>query len=750
MRCRFVREIFQNKENGYCVFAYRTEDNNVPSAARSSYYRGQEIEFTAVGNSLPATDSIEVELYGKWAKGKHGLQLQVERYEELLPQTLEGIRGYLASGMVKGIGPKTAELITNRFGLGTFEVLDREPEKLLMIKGITEKKLQTILFSYRESHAMRDLTAYLSPFKISNRKIQKIYEEYGKDALDMVRNNPFSLCRISGFGFLTVDGIARANSCRLNDPLRIEGCIDYCMDIEMQEGHLYQESNQFTDTVYKQLNEGFGQEVVSEREISNVIYCMAQSGSLVVERGAIYPVINYRNEKETAEIIAQILAEDAAGEASYSILIAEAQKELGILLSEKQAESIQMVFSHKFSIITGGPGTGKTTVQKVLLYVYEKLGGQEAMLMAPTGRASRRMAESTGMEASTMHSALGLIGDDEDYEPELSLLDGDFLILDEQSMVDMRLASVFFHHIRKGSRIVLIGDVNQLPSVGPGNVFREMIQCGIVPVTVLDMVFRQEKNSRIATNAHLMQVNNAILEYGTDFVFCSASSDKEAADLIKEIYIKSVDRVGLENVQILTPYRKRGEASVNALNERLREEINPEEKGKAQMKVLGKIFRVGDKIIQNRNKRGISNGDIGFIREIVVDEDDMETVKLEFSDGRRVEYNAEEMEMIEHSYATTIHKSQGSEYPVVILPWLPMFYKMLKRNILYTAITRAQAQVFVIGNKRSVTQAIHSPQINNRNTRLGERIIKTYNHLLEARKDKDDKKDEYDQLVMNL
>lgn len=747
MRCRFVREIFQNKESGYCVSAYRTEDNSVPSAARSNYYKGEGIEFTAVGNSLPATDSIEVDLYGKWSKGKHGLQLLVERYEEILPQTLEGIKGYLASGMIKGIGPKTAELITDRFGLRTFEVLDKEPDKLLQIKGITEKKLQTILFYYRESHAMRELAAYLTPFKVSNKKIQKIYEEYGKDALDTVKNSPFSLCSISGFGFLTVDEIARANRCRLNDPLRIEGCIHYCMGNEMQEGHLYQEKDRFTDTVHKQLGEGFSREVVSVREINTVIYRMTQEERLVVEQGAIYPVNNYRNEKETAEIIAQILAEEEAEEIQYDLLIAEAQKELGILLSERQAASIQMVFSHKLSIITGGPGTGKTTVQKVLLYVYGKMGGQNAMLMAPTGRASRRMAESAGMEASTMHSALGLLGDEEDYEPEFAELDGDFLILDEQSMVDMRLASVFFHHIKKGTRIVLIGDVDQLPSVGPGNVFRELIQCRVIPVMILDMVFRQGKNSRIAANAYLMQENNAALEYGTDFIFLPAGSDQEAADLIREIYLEAVDRVGIEKVQILTPYRKRGEASVNALNERLREEINPEEEGKAQLKVSGKIFRRGDKIIQNRNKGAVSNGDIGFIREISVDEDGMEIVELEFSDRRLVEYNAEEMEMIEHSYATTVHKSQGCEYPVVILPWLPMFYKMLKRNILYTAITRAQAQVYIVGNKRSILQAIHTPQTDNRNTRLGEKVARMYHQLMEAKKKREEK---YDQMVINL
>lgn len=749
MRCRYVREIYRNEENGYCVFIYQTADSSVPLAARDNRDKEGGILFRAVGSGLPQTDAIEVELYGKWCKNKHGMQLAVESFEQILPRTIEGIRGYLASGMIKGIGPRTAELITDRFGVQTFDVLEKEPDKLLQIKGITEKKLRAILFSYQESYALRDLAACLKPYKISDRKIRKIYEEFGRDSLDIVKNRPFVLCGISGFGFLTVDEIARANRCRLNDPMRIEGCINYCMDRIMKEGHLFQEKEQFTEMVYRQLNEGFSSEVVQEREVSTAIYHMTQDGDLVVEQGAIYPVSNYRNEKETAEIIAQILLEEeqeAVESKALDGLITEAQKELGILLSQRQREAVKMVFLNLLSIISGGPGTGKTTVEKVLLYVYHKTGGRNALLMAPTGRASRRMAESTGdVSACTMHNGLGLLGDDENFEPEHMDLEADFIILDEQSMVDMRLAAAFYRHIRKGTRIVLVGDVNQLPSVGPGNVFRELVHCGIVPITVLDMVFRQGQNSRIASNAYLMQENNAMLEYGTDFVFLPAASDKEASEIVRKIYLEAAEQEGIEKVQILTPYRKRGAVSVNALNEQLREKINPEGAGKAQMKAGGKIFRTGDKIIQNKNKDGISNGDIGFIRDIYLDEDGVEKAEMEFSEGRSVEYGVEEMEMIEHSYATTIHKSQGSEYPIVIIPWIPMFYKMLKRNILYTGITRAQVQVYLVGNKRSIVQAVHSPQAVNRNTRLGERVIERFYHLKNSMK----KNIEYEQIVMN-
>ena len=272
MICRFAKSIFQNKENGFCVFVYHTEDGTVPAAARDGYYKGADIAFTAVGKYLPDTDSVEVDMQGKWVKGKRGLQLQVENFEEILPQTEEGILGYLSSGMVKGIGPRTAELIVKRFGKRTFDVLDHYPDSLLEIRGISQKKLDAILLSYHGGHAMRDLAAYLTPFKVTPRKIEKIYEHFGADALETVKNRPFELCEISGFGFLTVDEIAKANKCRPNDPMRIEGCIHYCFEQETQDGHLYVNKQQFQKAVHEQLNYGYSGEVVTEREVYNGIY----------------------------------------------------------------------------------------------------------------------------------------------------------------------------------------------------------------------------------------------------------------------------------------------------------------------------------------------------------------------------------------------------------------------------------------------------------------------------------------------
>lgn len=749
MRSRFVKPLYQNKDNGYCIFVYHTMDEGLPAQAKSKYYSGEGSQFTAVGNNLPDTDTVEIDLQGKWIKNNHGTQLQVDTYEEILPQTEEGIIGYLSSGMIKGIGPKTAKQIVDKFGTRTFDILDNYPQSLLSIKGITERKLENILASYHGSQAIRDLAAYLTPFNVTPKKIQKIYESFGEEALETVKKEPFTLCKINGFGFLTVDEIAKANRCRLNDPMRIEGCIHYCMELGIQEGHLFCDKQLFQKKVYEQLNSGYSKEVVSEVEVYQELYRMVKEKELYYENNALYPAKLYGFECGAAKTLAKHLVQECVVPINLDTFIAEAQRELGILLSAKQAEGVKKAFTCLVSIITGGPGTGKTTVQRVLLYINEKLGGSNVLLTAPTGRASRRMAESTGRsDAITMHSAMGLTNDEE-CEAMEEMLDADFIIADEFTMSDMRLSYEFFSHIRKGARFVLVGDVNQLPSVGPGNVFRELVLCGAIPVTVLDMVFRQAENSRIAVNAHRMQENNAMLDYGSGFEFYPAASAADAAEIVQKLYQETVAENGLDMVQVLTPFRKKGEASVDALNERLWEIINPKAEGKAEIKAGRRSYRVGDRIIHNKNKNDISNGDIGYVTDIYLDEEGTELARLAFSDGRSVEYTSDEMDMVEHAYATTVHKSQGSEYPVVILPWLPMFYKMLRRNILYTAVTRAKARVIIVGSKKAIYTAIHNTESDNRNTRLGERVVKEYNLLLEE-KAASDKKEVYEQQVINL
>lgn len=345
-----------------------------------------------------------------------------------------------------------------------------------------------------------------------------------------------------------------------------------------------------------------------------------------------------------------------------------------------------------------------------------------------------------------MHSALGIVSDDEDFCLDSKPLEAALLMADEFSMVDMKLGDNFFGRIDSDTRLILVGDVKQLPSVGPGNVFRELIESGIVPLTVLDVVFRQGENSQIVYNADLMQQDRTDFLYGEDFVWVPADTELEAKALIREIYADEVKRNGLENVQILTPIRKGEGVSVNGLNEALHEMMNPARKGQLEMKAAGHTFRAGDKIIQNKNKDGISNGDNGFVKAVYLDSDGIAKAEIAFGD-REVEYDRDQLEMVEHAYIQTIHKSQGSEHPVVILPWLMVFRNMLRRNILYTAITRAKVKLIIIGQKRAIEQAVHNTANEMRNTRLGERLVRRYYELLEERRAEESA---YEQTAINF
>lgn len=381
-----------------------------------------------------------------------------------------------------------------------------------------------------------------------------------------------------------------------------------------------------------------------------------------------------------------------------------------------------MVFESPLSIITGGPGTGKTTVLKVILYIHGLKCKTTLQLMAPTGRAARRMAESTGNdEASTMHMALGLLGGS-DYNLGFQYLEAEFLNVDEVSMVDMHLAYEFFSRVKDSARILLLGDVDQLPSVGAGDVFRQLIGCGLIPVTVLDMVYRQGASSNIPVNAKLIQQNQTHLYMGEDFVFVPCKGTEPTAEMVKKLYLEEVRKHGLEQVQILTSYRVKTAAGVVELNRTLEDLINPPGVGKNELTIGKDVFRVGDKILQNKNTELVSNGDMGIIQDIYEDQDGNPKVQIQFSENRMVRYEREQMEMVEHANAITIHKSQGSEYPVVIIPCIKAFYTMLKRNILYTAITRAKYKVYLVGDWNAVCQSIHTDDSGKRKTVLGQRI----------------------------
>lgn len=725
MRCQYINKVYRNEENEFTIAVYRTTDTSVPMSARDRYLSSRNvIGFTAVGYNLPLSDQIEVEMEGHWQSGNYGMQYQVESFMEIVPRTKEGIIGYLASGALKGVKEKTAEAIYRKFGQNTLEVIEHTPEKLLSVPGISEKKLEGIIDSFGKNRVFRELMTFLAPYKITPKKVNMILQTFQDKSLEIVRQCPYMLCAVKGFGFLTVDQIGRKLGKTLNDPMRISGCVGYVLENAMKEGHLYLEQEILVEQVEKVLNKDLTNQAVTVQDIGNVLYRLVMQKSIVVDMDRVYNLRQFEAEEETASMIAKKLLYPME---AYEVEpeLEQAQKDLGITLSEQQRQAVRMVFKNPISIITGGPGTGKTTVLKVILYIHGMKCKSEVQLMAPTGRAARRMSESTGNpNASTMHMALGLLG--EDYTTDFAYLEAGFVNVDESSMVDMHLAYEFFRRVKRNTRILLVGDVDQLPSVGAGDVFRELIRCGLIPVTVLDLVYRQGSASSIPINAKRMKEGKTDLILGNDFQFIGCRGISETANMVKRIYQDEIARNGIDQVQILTPFRAKTEAGVVELNRSLEDIINPSVRGKEELKIGKDIFRSGDKVLQNKNTALVSNGDMGIISGFEKDEDGNLKTQIEFTDDRQVEYEREQMEQIEHANAITVHKSQGSEFAVVIIPWVKAFYIMLKRNILYTAVTRAKVKVYLVGDWNAVCQAIHTDDNGKRKTMLAERIKRCY------------------------
>ena len=734
MLCRFDRAIFQS-DNGYCVFSYSTQDESVPKEARkNTFFSDDKIHFTAVGYHLVSTNVVEVELDGTWEQSKHGLQLSVTTCKQIVPTDQAGVLAYLSSGIIKGVGPEIAKAIVAKFGDKTMEVLDQNPQQLLSIRGIAKTKLKTIVASYEETKALSDLMIYLAPFGVSMKKAAMIKEEFGDQSLQIVKTDPFQLCRIKGFGFMTVDSIARKTKVSLKHPMRYAGAINYVLDEARVSGHLFLSVDETVGRCYDLLNSDCEAEVVSEGEIRQAISNERLESRIYVEGTRVYLSYERMCEVKAAKrIVSMILQEDFEEIYDLDEKIDQAEQTLKQKLAPSQRKAVKLCLSHPISIMTGGPGSGKTTTLRFILDIYKKeYPSNEILLAAPTGRASRRMAEQTGMFASTLHSALGLITDEESPLNDTELLPADLIVVDEFSMVDMRLAYILLERIKPGAQLLIVGDADQLPSVGAGNVLREMIRSEKVPTAVLDTIFRQASNSRIIVNAHAINHNDTHLQYGDDFQMLEVQNAEDAAQLVVKNYLQEVSQHGLENVQILSPFRKRGAVASNALNETIRDLVNPANKRKMELKCGSRVFRVGDRIMQTANRNGVSNGDVGLITGMVKVDDEV-FVDIRLLDGRELRYSKDMMEDVEFSYCLTIHKSQGQEYPVIIVPLLKEHYIMLRRNLLYTAVTRAKAKVILIGQRQAVYIAIHKCDVGQRNTVLADRIVAYYNREMSKR-----------------
>ena len=734
MLCRFDRAIFQS-DNGYCVFSYSTQDESVPKEARkNTFFSDDKIHFTAVGYHLVSTNVVEVELDGTWEQSKHGLQLSVTTCKQIVPTDQAGVLAYLSSGIIKGVGPEIAKAIVAKFGDKTMEVLEKTPQQLLSIRGIAKTKLKSIIASYEETKALSDLMIYLAPFGVSMKKAAMIKEEFGDQSLQIVKTDPFQLCRIKGFGFMTVDSIARKTKVSLKHPMRYAGAINYVLDEARVSGHLFLSVDETVGRCYDLLNSDCEAEVVSEGEIRQAISNERLESRIYVEGTRVYLSYERMCEVKAAKrIVSMILQEDFEEIYDLDEKIDQAEQTLKQKLAPSQRKAVKLCLSHPISIMTGGPGSGKTTTLRFILDIYKKeYPSNEILLAAPTGRASRRMAEQTGMFASTLHSALGLITDEESPLNDTELLPADLIVVDEFSMVDMRLAYILLERIKPGAQLLIVGDADQLPSVGAGNVLREMIRSEKVPTAVLDTIFRQASNSRIIVNAHAINHNDTHLQYGDDFQMLEVQNAEDAAQLVVKNYLQEVSQHGLENVQILSPFRKRGAVASNALNETIRDLVNPASKRKMELKCGSRVFRVGDRIMQTANRNGVSNGDVGLITGMVKVDDEV-FVDIRLLDGRELRYSKDMMEDVEFSYCLTIHKSQGQEYPVIIVPLLKEHYIMLRRNLLYTAVTRAKAKVILIGQRQAVYIAIHKCDVGQRNTVLADRIVAYYNREMSKR-----------------
>lgn len=724
----YDRKIFYNPATKYCVVSMKSEDPSIPEKARAARkYKDHLIRFTAVGYELPLTDVVEVELEGEWISSRHGLQLQVEQWREIVPKTQEGVISYLSSGLIKGIGEKTAADMVARFGVHTLDILERQPERLLEIRGITENRLEDIKASYAENRMLQDLMNLLAPFKLTPKTALKIYQHFGPASLEILKKSPFELCQISGFGFRRVDAIVQKAGGSLNDPMRIRGAIHCALgEARTKQGHLYLPREDAYKAALKLLNEKIPvQELrIRQEEAETVLQDMVLGGAVVSVKDNLYHPSAFSQEDETARQIAMRLIEPLPKE-SIAAALEQVKEEFGLTPSERQETAVQTAFQYNTSIITGSPGTGKTTVLKIILEVYRKLhADKKILLMAPTGRASRRMAESTGFDnAKTMHSGLGLgSGEDENLqEKKEGFLDAGLIIIDEFSMVDMWLAMKFFTRLGKGTKLVMVGDPDQLPSVGPGNVFHELIQCGLIPVTVLNQIFRQSEDSLIAYNARFIREGESRLYYGNDFVFLNGQSQEEISETILELYLQEISESGIERVQILSPFRAEGAASADQMNLMIRELVNPYQSEEDEIRLGAKSFRVGDRIMQTKNVNKISNGDLGFIRS-VKDTPEGKRIGLDFGGNRQVEYGLEDLVNLDYAYATTIHKAMGSEYDTIIMPVAKAHSIMLYRNLLYTGISREKKKVILVGQKSALFMAIHKTDINKRNTLLGARI----------------------------
>ena len=702
LRCVVERITYQNPENGYSVLKVKV--------------KGYSDLVTLVGNLLEVPVGSVLLCRGEWKVDKrYGSQFVAATWEETMPATVYGIEKYLGSGLVKGIGPRFARAIVQRFGTETIDIIETEIERLYEVPNIGRKRVAKIRESWEKQKDIKNVMLFLQGYGVSTAYAAKIYREYGKESIDKVRENPYRLADdIWGIGFKTADGIAAKMGYEKEDPRRCRSGILYTLGQLSDEGHVYAGEEQLVKTAGQLLEAG-------ETAIRDTLAGMLQAEDLILDKDAIYLPPFYHAECGTSRRLRDLA--QSTGRSLFDGLFdpSSLTAETGIEYDEVQLAAIRQAVTSKVMVLTGGPGTGKTTTTQGIIAALKK-AGLRVLLAAPTGRAAKRMSEATGMEAKTIHRLLEYNPQDGYKRNDENPLEGDALIVDECSMIDILLMNNLLKAVPVGMRLVFVGDIDQLPSVGAGNVLRDVIDSQRIPVVRLVRIFRQAQKSRIVMNAHTINQGrfpDTSNGRDTDFFFMREDDPERAAETIVRLVKERLPRAYRESpdrIQVLTPMQ-RGVVGAANLNLLLQQALNPSGPSLGRG---GYTYRQGDRVMQLRNNydKDVFNGDLGYIREVDTEE---RTLKVDF-DGKWVEYDVTELDELTLAYATTIHKAQGSEYPIVVMPVLMTHFVMLQRNLIYTGITRAKKICVLLGAAKALAYAVRNVSVLKRNTRLKERL----------------------------
>lgn len=702
LRCVVERITYQNPENGYSVLKVKV--------------KGYNDLVTLVGNLLEVPVGSVLLCRGEWKVDKrYGSQFVAATWEETMPATVYGIEKYLGSGLVKGIGPRFARAIVQRFGTETIDIIETEIERLYEVPNIGRKRVAKIRESWEKQKDIKNVMLFLQGYGVSTAYAAKIYREYGKESIDKVRENPYRLADdIWGIGFKTADGIAAKMGYEKEDPRRCRSGILYTLGQLSDEGHVYAGEEQLVKTAGQLLEAG-------ETAIRDTLAGMLQAEDLILDKDAIYLPPFYHAECGTSRRLRDLA--ESTGRSLFDGLFdpSSLTAETGIEYDEVQLAAIRQAVTSKVMVLTGGPGTGKTTTTQGIIAALKK-AGLRVLLAAPTGRAAKRMSEATGMEAKTIHRLLEYNPQDGYKRNDENPLEGDALIVDECSMIDILLMNNLLKAVPVGMRLVFVGDIDQLPGVGAGNVLRDIIDSQRIPVVRLVRIFRQAQKSRIVMNAHTINQGrfpDTSNGRDTDFFFMREDDPERAAETIVRLVKERLPRAYRESpdrIQVLTPMQ-RGVVGAANLNLLLQQALNPSGPSLGRG---GYTYRQGDRVMQLRNNyaKDVFNGDLGYIREV---DTEGRTLKVDF-DGKWVEYDVTELDELTLAYATTIHKAQGSEYPIVVMPVLMTHYVMLQRNLIYTGITRAKKICVLIGATKALAYAVRNMSVLKRNTSLRERL----------------------------